>query len=52
MPLIDFVLALCALLGSLLLPFSVLYLMLRLKRRAAVSPAQRRLAAASAPSRG
>jgi cytochrome c biogenesis protein CcdA len=30
----DFVLALCILLGTLLIPFSVLYQMLRLKRRA------------------
>ena len=31
----DFVLALCALLGTLLIPFCVLYHVLRLKRRAA-----------------
>jgi hypothetical protein len=30
----DFALALCALLGTLLIPFAVLYQMLRLKRRA------------------
>jgi hypothetical protein len=30
----DYALALCALLGTLLVPFSVLYQMLRLKRRA------------------
>ncbi|WP_258803071.1 hypothetical protein [Pseudarthrobacter sp. NS4] len=30
----DFVLALCMLLGTLLIPFAVLYQMLRLKRRA------------------
>lgn len=30
----DFVLALCVLLGTLLIPFAVLYQMLRLKRRA------------------
>ena len=30
----DFVLALCALLGTLLIPFLVLYQVLRLKRRA------------------
>ena len=30
----DFVLALCALLGTLLIPFCVMYQVLRLKRRA------------------
>jgi hypothetical protein len=30
----DFVLALCALLGTLLIPFLVMYQVLRLKRRA------------------
>lgn len=30
----DFAFALCALLGTLLIPFSVLYQMLRIKRRA------------------
>jgi hypothetical protein len=30
----DYALALCALLGTLLVPFAVLYQMLRLKRRA------------------
>lgn len=30
----DFVLALCMLLGTLLIPFAVLYQVLRLKRRA------------------
>jgi 4-amino-4-deoxy-L-arabinose transferase-like glycosyltransferase len=35
MALADFVLALCALLGTLLIPFCVLYQLLRLKRRAA-----------------
>jgi hypothetical protein len=34
MALTDFVLALCMLLGTLLIPFAVLYQMLRLKRRA------------------
>ena len=34
MALADFVLALCALLGTLLIPFLVLYQVLRLKRRA------------------
>lgn len=34
MALSDFALALCALLGTLLVPFAVLYQMLRLKRRA------------------
>ncbi|WP_309055893.1 hypothetical protein, partial [Streptomyces sp.] len=33
----DFIFALCALLGSLLIPFTGLYALLRLKRRA-VSP--------------
>lgn len=33
MALSDFALALCALLGTLLVPFAVLYQMLRLKRR-------------------
>lgn len=32
--LVDFVLALCVLLGTLLIPFLVLYQVLRLKRRA------------------
>ncbi|MDQ0800099.1 hypothetical protein QF050_001738 [Arthrobacter sp. SLBN-112] len=31
---LDYALALCALLGTLLIPFAVLYQMLRLKRRA------------------
>jgi hypothetical protein len=36
----DFVLALCALLGTLLIPFCVMYQVLRLKRRAVrVAPA-------------
>lgn len=35
MALADFVLALCALLGTLLIPFFVMYHLLRLKRRAA-----------------
>ncbi|MEW9872746.1 hypothetical protein [Arthrobacter sp. HS15c] len=34
MALADYVLALCALLGTLLIPFAVLLQMLRLKRRA------------------
>ena len=34
MALADFVLALCALLGTLLIPFLALYLVLRLKQRA------------------
>ncbi|MEV7475576.1 hypothetical protein AB0N33_17890 [Pseudarthrobacter oxydans] len=34
MALFEFALALCALLGTLLVPFFVLYQMLRLKRRA------------------
>ncbi|WP_165478233.1 hypothetical protein [Arthrobacter sp. S39] len=34
MALSDYVLALCALLGTLLIPFAVLLQMLRLKRRA------------------
>ena len=34
MALPDFVFALCALLGSLLIPFAGLYALLRLKRRA------------------
>ncbi|MET1086939.1 MAG: hypothetical protein ABWY04_07445 [Arthrobacter sp.] len=34
MALLDFALALCALLATLLIPFAVLYQMLRLKRRA------------------
>lgn len=34
MALTDFVLALCMLLSTLLIPFAVLYQMLRLKRRA------------------
>ncbi len=33
MALADFVLALCALLGTLLIPFLAVYLMLRLRRR-------------------
>jgi hypothetical protein len=33
----DFVLALCALLGTLLIPFCVMYQVLRLKRRAAAA---------------
>ena len=37
MALPDFIFALCALLGSLLIPFTGLYALLRLKRRA-VSP--------------
>lgn len=37
MALPDFIFALCALLGSLLIPFTGLYAMLRLKRRT-VSP--------------
>ncbi|MDQ0922312.1 hypothetical protein QF038_000820 [Pseudarthrobacter sp. W1I19] len=39
MALSDFVLALCMLLGTLLIPFFVLYQMLRLKRRAIRVPA-------------
>ena len=35
MALPDFIFALCALLGSLLIPFAGLYAMLRLKRRTA-----------------
>ncbi|GAA1267446.1 hypothetical protein [Arthrobacter pascens] len=38
MALPDFIFALCALLGSLLIPFAGLYALLRLKRRA-VAPA-------------
>ena len=38
MALPDFIFALCALLGSLLIPFTGLYALLRLKRRA-VTPA-------------
>ena len=34
MALVDFVLALCALLGTLLIPFLVVYQVLRIKRRA------------------
>jgi hypothetical protein len=34
MALIDYALALCALLGTLLIPFCALYQLLRLKRRA------------------
>jgi hypothetical protein len=41
----EFVLALCMLLATLLIPFAVLYQMLRLKRRAI-------RVTASAPSRG
>jgi hypothetical protein len=37
----DFVLALCALLGTLLIPFLVLYHLLRLKRRAIRVAAER-----------
>jgi hypothetical protein len=37
----DFIFALCALLGSLLLPFAGLYVMLRLKRRALAPAASR-----------
>jgi hypothetical protein len=33
----DFLLALCALLGTLLIPFCVMYQVLRLKRRALVA---------------
>lgn len=37
----EFIFALCALLGSLLLPFAGLYVMLRLKRRALAPAAAR-----------
>jgi uncharacterized integral membrane protein len=40
MTLADYALALCALLGTLLIPFVVLLQMLRLKRRAIRIPAQ------------
>jgi len=36
----DYALALCALLGTLLVPFAVMYQMLRLKRRALRIPVQ------------
>ncbi|WP_426226182.1 hypothetical protein [Pseudarthrobacter sp. DSP2-3-2b1] len=39
MALIDYALALCALLGTLLIPFAALYQVLRLKRRAVRVPA-------------
>jgi hypothetical protein len=41
MALIDYALALCALLGTLLIPFCALYQLLRLKRRALRVPATR-----------
>lgn len=41
MALLDFIFALCALLGSLLLPFAGLYVMLRLKRRTAAPTVSR-----------
>jgi hypothetical protein len=39
--LIDYALALCALLGTLLIPFAAMYQVLRLKRRAVRVPATR-----------
>ncbi|MBP1232488.1 hypothetical protein JOE40_002132 [Arthrobacter sp. PvP102] len=38
MALTDYVFALCALMGTLFIPFSALYLMLRFKRGAAAKP--------------
>ena len=41
MALIDYALALCALLGTLLIPFAAMYQVLRLKRKAVRVPATR-----------
>lgn len=39
MALTDYAFALCALMGTLFVPFTALYFLLRLKRAAAVKPA-------------
>ncbi|MDQ0078516.1 hypothetical protein [Arthrobacter oryzae] len=39
MALTDFAVALCVLMGTLIIPFTALYVLLRLKRSAAAKPA-------------